>query len=76
MWRLLADLTVVIHATYVAFVVFGLVAILLGCIAQWRWVRNFYFRIGHLAAILVVRAEAIWFHRRSLHFELAASIVS
>jgi hypothetical protein len=59
MWRLLADLTVALHAAYVAFVVLGLAAILLGHVAGWRCVRNLYFRLGHLAAILAVCAEAL-----------------
>ena len=59
MWRTFADLTVAIHAAYVAFVVFGLAAILLGYAAGWRWVRSLYFRLAHLAAILAVCAEAV-----------------
>lgn len=59
MWRALADLTVVLHAAYVAFVVFGLAAILLGYVASWRWARNVHFRLIHLAAILAVSAEAL-----------------
>ena len=59
MWRLLADLTVAIHSAYVAFVVLGLAATLLGRVVGWRWVRNLYFRLGHLAAILAVCAEAL-----------------
>ena len=49
----LADVVVAIHALYVGFVVFGLVAILIGYALGWRWVRNRYFRILHLAAIRV-----------------------
>ncbi len=59
MWRALADLIVAIHAAYIAFVVFGLAAILLGYAEGWRWVRNLYFRVAHLAAILAVCAEAV-----------------
>jgi len=43
----------------VAFVVLGLVAILVGVARRWRWVRNFWFRILHFAAIALVAAEAI-----------------
>lgn len=49
--RLLADLIVVIHASFAAFVVLGLVAILLGIAFRWGWARNFWFRLAHLAAI-------------------------
>ena len=47
--KLLADLIVVFHAAYVSFVVFGLVAILLGIAFRWGWVRNFWFRSLHLS---------------------------
>lgn len=55
----LADVVATIHALYVAFVVFGLLAILLGRARHWRWVRNIYFRLTHLAAILFVCIESI-----------------
>jgi hypothetical protein len=43
----------------VAFVVGGLFAIWVGALRRWRWVRHFWFRMAHLAAIFVVAAEAI-----------------
>jgi hypothetical protein len=55
----LADVVLVLHFAFVAFVVGGLVAIWLGAALQWRWVRSFRFRILHLAAILFVAAEAL-----------------
>jgi hypothetical protein len=55
----LADTVVVLHAAYVGLVILGLLAILLGSVFRWRWVRNFWFRIIHLAMIGVVAAEAI-----------------
>jgi hypothetical protein len=58
-WRILADLIVTIHAAYVAFVVFGLVAIVVGWALGWRWVRNVWFRGLHLVAIALVFAEAL-----------------
>ncbi len=57
--RMLADLIVVFHASYVSFVVLGLLAILVGAVLRWRWVRNFWFRIAHLAAIGVVVLESL-----------------
>lgn len=53
-YLLAADLLLIVHAMFVAFVVFGLVLILLGKQRRWRWVRNPWFRIAHLAAIVVV----------------------
>ena len=57
--RILADVVVVAHAAFVAFVVFGLPAILLGLALGWGWVRNFWFRMLHVAAIGVVAAQAL-----------------
>ena len=46
-----ADAILVIHVLFVAFVVFGLVAIYLGKWRSWNWVYGFRFRVFHLAAI-------------------------
>jgi polyferredoxin len=54
----LADVVVVLHASYVAFVVFGELAILLGILLRWDWIRNRTFRLAHLGAIGVVVLEA------------------
>src|SRR3990172_751123 len=58
-YRILADLIVILHAAYVGFVVLGLAAILIGVVLRWSWVRNFWFRAAHLAAIAVVAIKAI-----------------
>jgi hypothetical protein len=55
----LADLIVVVHAAYVAFVVVGLVLVLIGAWRGWSWVRNPWFRIGHFLCILVVAGEQL-----------------
>jgi hypothetical protein len=57
--RITADLIVVFHASYVAFVVFGMLAIVVGLVSGRPWARNFWFRALHLAAILVVAAQAL-----------------
>ncbi len=54
-----ADFVAVIHATYVLVVVVGLAAILVGAARGWRWVRNAYFRLIHLAMIAVVAVQAL-----------------
>ena len=59
LWLVAADLVTLIHATYVAVVVLGFVAILVGWAAGWDWVRNRYFRIVHVAMILLVCCEAL-----------------
>jgi polyferredoxin len=56
--RVLADAVVVVHAGYVSFVVFGQLAILIGWLLGWKWIRNVPFRLAHLVAILVVVLEA------------------
>ena len=58
-YPILADAVVIVHAAYVAFVVFGLVAILIGAAMNWRWTRSLAFRITHLAAIALVCVESI-----------------
>jgi hypothetical protein len=58
-WSWAADLVLLFHAAYVAYVVLGLGAILLGVVLNWDWVRNFWFRATHLAAIGLVAAESI-----------------
>lgn len=60
LYRALADFVVIAHACFVAFVVFGQLAILAGSLLKWKWVRNLTFRCLHLAAILVVVLEAWW----------------
>ena len=57
--RWLADLILVAHFAFVLFVVGGLATIWIGAAAGWHWVRNFRFRIAHLAAICLVAAEAL-----------------
>ena len=47
-----------LHAAFVAFVVLGLLSILVGGALGWRWVRDPRFRAAHLAAIALVVAES------------------
>lgn len=56
---LLADLVLLVHFFFVLFVVAGLPLVWIGAAAGWRWVRHFGFRACHLAAILIVSAEAL-----------------
>lgn len=59
-YRLLADLVLVVHVSYVLFVVLGLVLVLAGYVRKWGWVRNFWFRTAHITAITIVVAESWW----------------
>jgi len=56
---LLADVVLVIHFAFVLFVVGGLALIWIGAAAGWDWVRAFWFRTAHLAAIAFVAAEGL-----------------
>ncbi len=58
-YEILADILVVIHLGYMAYVVFGQLAILIGWPLHWRWIRNPWFRLSHLAMISVVAVEAV-----------------
>lgn len=53
-YLLAADLILVTHVLFVAFVVFGLLMIVAGRLLSWSWVRNPRFRWIHLFAIAVV----------------------
>jgi len=55
----LADVVLVMHFAYVAFVPVALLLIWVGYFARWRWVRNRWFRGLHFAAIAIVLAEAL-----------------
>lgn len=57
-FQLAADLVLALHVAFVAFVLLGLMGILLGGLFCWRWVRNAWFRWAHLAAIAIVVAQA------------------
>jgi len=58
-YRWLADAVVALHAAYVGFVVAGLLAVLVGYLFHWGWVRNPWFRWVHFLMIAVVVAESL-----------------
>lgn len=58
-YLMLADLVLMVHAAFVAFVIVGLLLIWIGWLRRWACVRNFWFRGAHLAAIGVVAAESL-----------------
>lgn len=58
LYGLLADLVLVLHFALVAFVIGGLVAVVVGNMRRWRWVNAGGFRLAHLAAIAVVVGQA------------------
>jgi hypothetical protein len=59
MTALLADLILFIHVAYAAFVLGGLLAVPLGAMLGWRWVRTPALRRAHVACTAVVAVEAL-----------------
>jgi hypothetical protein len=57
-YQFLADAVLVTHFAIVAFVVGGLVLVVVGNLKGWRFVNGWWFRGAHLAAIAVVVAQA------------------
>lgn len=55
-----ADAILLVHTIFVAFVIFGLAAILIGKLRSWSWVRNPWFRYAHIMGIGVVVLQS-WF---------------
>lgn len=58
----MADAVLILHTLVVAFIVVSLLLILAGGWRRWRWIRAFWFRFSHLAAIGIVVAQA-WLGR-------------
>jgi len=56
---ILADIIAIIHLGYVIFVILGFVLILVGIFLKWKWIRNLWFRMIHLGAIVGVALEAL-----------------
>ncbi|HET6970052.1 MAG TPA: DUF2784 family protein [Phenylobacterium sp.] len=54
----LGQLILAVHLAVIAFNLFGLVATPLGAVLGWRWVRIFWWRALHLAALAVVALQA------------------
>ena len=57
-YRQLADLVLLLHFALVAFVVGGLLLVVVGNVCRWCWVNAWWYRLAHLAAIAVVVAQA------------------
>lgn len=53
-----ADALLFAHATFVLFIIVGLVCIIVGKRRAWSWVRNPWFRAGHLAGIVLVMLQS------------------
>jgi hypothetical protein len=53
-YQIAANGLMLLHAGFIAFVVGGLLFTLIGGSRGWGWVRNLWFRLVHLAAIVAV----------------------
>ncbi len=58
LYHTLADLVLLTHTAFVAFVVVGLPLIIVGGFRGWKWIRHPWFRALHLAAIGLVAVQA------------------
>ncbi len=58
LYRWLADAVLLLHFAVVAFVIGGLVFVLVGNLRHWRWVNALPFRVAHLVAIGVVVVQS------------------
>lgn len=57
-YQAFADVVLLAHLGVVAFVVGGLVLIVIGNFTGWAWVNRLWFRMAHLLAITIVVAES------------------
>lgn len=58
LYAVAADIVLFLHVSFVIFVLAGLLLIFSGHLLGWRWIRNGWFRLAHLAAITVVVLQA------------------
>jgi hypothetical protein len=61
-FQLLADAVLLLHFGVVAFIILGLIVIVVGNFRAWPWVNGWPFRLAHLAAILFVVVQS-WLGR-------------
>ena len=57
-YSVIADVILVIHFVFIAFVLGGEACIVIGYFRSWQWVRCLMFRVCHILAIGVVVAQA------------------
>jgi hypothetical protein len=55
MW---ADIILVLHALFIAFVILSFILTVIGIFRRWQWTRNFWFRAANLLAIGLVAVNA------------------
>lgn len=55
----MADALLALHFLIAGFIVAGLILVWIGALAGWPWIHNPWFRYLHLAAVVLVAAEAL-----------------
>ena len=58
-YPILADCLLIAHFVFVSFVVLGFVVTWVGYFFKWRFIRNIYFRIAHMACMGIVALQAV-----------------
>lgn len=59
LYQWLADGVLVLHFAVVVFVVGGLGVIVIGNLARWRWVNDFWFRLSHGCAVSIIVFQSL-----------------
>ena len=57
-YQIMADGVLLLHVLFVVFVLTGQLLIVLGAYQGWAWIRNRWFRIFHLGAIVIVVTQS------------------
>ena len=58
LYQNLADLVLLLHTTFVVFVIGALILTIVGGYLKWLWIRNLWFRTVHLVCIAIVVAQS------------------
>ena len=58
LYQYLADTILFIHFSFVVFVIFALILTVIGGCLKWSWIRNWWFRLAHLAGISFVVVQS------------------
>ncbi|WP_372882872.1 DUF2784 domain-containing protein [Psychromonas sp.] len=57
-YQYIADTILFIHFSFVVFVILALILIVIGGYLKWVWIRNWWFRLTHLAGICFVVVQS------------------
>jgi hypothetical protein len=55
-----ANIIAAVHIAYFLFIVVGCAGIAIGAAKGWKWIRNPWFRLSHLAAVYIVVFENVF----------------